>query len=119
MAPGNRKAPQRAASSESAYSLVEFMADFPDDETCLAWLWNTRYNLGDDTAHCSRCGEIRHVPALLGQAAAPGLDLHGLWPSRAPDSGHDLSQVLHLASPLVLRHVPDDKHSLWHFCQAT
>jgi transposase-like protein len=39
--------------------LVEFMRDFPDDETCLVWLWNTRYNLGDDTAHCTRCGEIR------------------------------------------------------------
>jgi len=35
------------------------MRDFPDDETCLRWLWNTRYNLGDDEAHCERCGEIR------------------------------------------------------------
>lgn len=35
------------------------MRDFPDDETCLRWLWNTRYNLGDDTAHCERCGEVR------------------------------------------------------------
>ena len=25
--------------------------------------------------------------------------MHGLWPSRAPDSGHDLSQVLHLPAP--------------------
>lgn len=45
--------------SESQYSLVEFMRDFPDDETCLRWLWNARYNLGDDMAHCERCGEIR------------------------------------------------------------
>jgi transposase len=59
MAPGNRKAPKRSTASESQYSLVEFMADFPDDETCLRWLWNTRYNLGDTTAHCTRCGEIR------------------------------------------------------------
>ena len=59
MPPGNRKAPQRAASSESQYTLVEFMRDFPDDETCLTWLWNTRFNLGDDMAHCERCGEIR------------------------------------------------------------
>jgi transposase len=59
MAPGNRKAPQRAESSESQYALVEFVRDFPDDETCLRWLWNTRFNLGDDTAHCERCGEIR------------------------------------------------------------
>jgi len=35
------------------------MADFPDDETCLVWLWNTRYNLGDNEAHCARCEEIR------------------------------------------------------------
>jgi transposase len=59
MAPGNRKAPKRSTASESQYSLVEFIADFPDDETCLVWLWNTRYNLGDDTAHCARCEEIR------------------------------------------------------------
>ena len=59
MAPGNRKSPQRSTASESQYSLVEFMADFPDDETCLRWLWDTRYNLGDTTAHCERCGEIR------------------------------------------------------------
>jgi len=59
MAPGNRKAPKRALASESQYSLVEFMKDFPDDETCLLWLWNTRYNLGDDTAHCERCQEVR------------------------------------------------------------
>jgi transposase len=59
MAPGNRKAPKRSVASESRYSLVEFMADFPDDETCLRWLWNTRYNLGETTAHCTRCGEIR------------------------------------------------------------
>lgn len=59
MAPGKSKAPKRSVASESRYSLVEFMCDFPDDETCLAWLWNTRYNLGDDTAHCERCGEVR------------------------------------------------------------
>ncbi len=41
------------------YTITEFMADFPDAETCLVWLWNTRHNLGDDTAHCERCGEIR------------------------------------------------------------
>ena len=59
MAPGNRKNPQRAAWSESQFSLMEFMAQFPDDETCLRFLWDTRYNLGGDTAHCKRCEEIR------------------------------------------------------------
>ena len=44
--PVTAKAPKRSVASESRYSLVEFMRDFPDDETCLRWLWNTRYNLG-------------------------------------------------------------------------
>jgi transposase-like protein len=38
---------------------MEFARQFPDDETCLRFLWDTRYNLGDDTAHCQRCEEIR------------------------------------------------------------
>jgi len=55
MAPGNRKAPQRSVSSESEYSLMEFMADFPDDETCLRWLWTTRYAPDGTHAYCPRC----------------------------------------------------------------
>ena len=60
MAPGNRKDPKRSGASESTYSLVEFMRDFPDDESCLTWLWNTRCAVSDaDHAHCPRCEEIR------------------------------------------------------------
>ena len=55
MAPGNRKNPQRAAWSESDYSLVEFLRDFPDDETCLNWLWRTRYAPDGEHAFCERC----------------------------------------------------------------
>lgn len=55
-----RRAPARGKSSESSYSLMEFMKDFPDDETCLRWLWRTRYALGsDDEGHCPKCEEIR------------------------------------------------------------
>jgi transposase-like protein len=59
MAPGNRKDPQRSASSEFTYSLMEFMADFPDDETCLRWLWTTRYAPDGEHAYCPRCEETR------------------------------------------------------------
>ncbi len=55
MAPGNRKNPQRATASDSTYTLLEFMADFPDDETCLNWLWRTRYAPDGETAFCQRC----------------------------------------------------------------
>ena len=59
MAPGNRKAPTRAKSSESDFSIMEFARLLPADETCLRYLWNARYNLGGDEAHCQRCEEIR------------------------------------------------------------
>lgn len=59
MAPGNRKAPTRAKASESQYSLMEFTRDFPDDETCLRWLWTTRYTPDGTHAHCPRCDAER------------------------------------------------------------
>jgi transposase len=59
MPPVNRNQPKRAKSSESQYALMEFMADFPDDATCLQWLWNTRYNISDDRAFCAHCQQVR------------------------------------------------------------
>ncbi len=58
---GNRKDPQRAKSSDSRYSLMEFMRDFPNDEACLVWLWETRYAVaeGSDEGHCTKCQEVR------------------------------------------------------------
>lgn len=58
---GNRKDPQRAKSSDSRYSLMEFMRDFPNDEACLVWLWETRYAVADgsDEGHCPKCQEVR------------------------------------------------------------
>lgn len=61
MAAGNRNQPKRAASSESQYSLMEFMRDFPDDATCLEWLWNNRYSTDGTHADCTKCGgHTRH-----------------------------------------------------------
>jgi len=34
---------------------MEFTRDFPDDETCLRWLWTTRYAPDGTTAFCPRC----------------------------------------------------------------
>jgi len=98
MAPG--KAPKRSTASESRYSLTEFMADFPDDETCLVWLWNTRYALDDlGSAHCARCGEIRSFKRYTAKqqrqdwtCTACGLHVH-------PTAGtifHKSSTSLHL-----------------------
>ena len=61
MAPVDHNNPKRAASSESRYSLMEFMRDFPDDATCLEWLWATRYATEDDPnmGHCPKCQQVR------------------------------------------------------------
>lgn len=59
MPPVNRKQPVRAASSESQYSLMEFMAEFPDDGTCLEWLWRNRYSADGEHAHCPKCDDER------------------------------------------------------------
>jgi transposase-like protein len=59
MAGVDRNNPKRARSSESRYSLMEFMRDFPDDATCLEWLWRTRYSDDGDTAFCVKCATVR------------------------------------------------------------
>jgi transposase len=59
MAPTDRNNPKRAASSDSQYSLIEFMRDFPDDAACLDWLWRTRYSVDGEHADCPKCGPGR------------------------------------------------------------
>lgn len=59
MPPVNRNEPKRANSSESQYSLMEFMRDFPDDATCLNWLWRARYAADGEHAHCPKCDQER------------------------------------------------------------
>lgn len=59
MPPVNRNKPVRAQSSESDYSLMEFMAEFPDDATCLTWLWRNRYSEDGIHAVCPKCEQRR------------------------------------------------------------
>jgi transposase len=51
----NRNAPTRCKSSESEYSLMEFAKEFPDDATCLEWLWRNRLSKDGTHAHCPKC----------------------------------------------------------------
>ncbi len=55
----NRNKPVRAKSSESQYSLMEFMKDYPDDATCLEWLWRNRYSSNGVNAYCPKCEQER------------------------------------------------------------
>jgi transposase len=59
MPPVDRLKPIRAASSESGYSLIEFMREYPDDATCLEWLWRTRHSPDGETAYCPKCERDR------------------------------------------------------------
>jgi len=45
--------------SESSYSLIEFMREFPDDATCLEWLWRQRASADGSHAHCPKCKQTR------------------------------------------------------------
>jgi transposase len=54
-----RNNPVRAKSSESQYSLMEFMREYPDDATCLEWLWRNRYSPDGVNAYCPKCGQER------------------------------------------------------------
>jgi transposase len=55
MPPVDRRNPIRAESSESTCNVVEFFREFPDDETCLRFIWTSRFAPDGSTAHCERC----------------------------------------------------------------
>lgn len=55
MPPVNRNKPARATSSDSEYSLMEFVREFSDDATCLEWLWRNRHSDDGEHAHCPKC----------------------------------------------------------------
>src|SRR5919106_1544489 len=59
MPPASRHNPQRAKSSQSLYSLHEFLREFPDDETCLEWLWRERHSPDGEHAYCPKCEQER------------------------------------------------------------
>jgi transposase-like protein len=53
--PANRHEPRRAKSSQSDYSVTEFLWEFPDDAACLEHLWRTRHSPDGEHAYCPRC----------------------------------------------------------------
>jgi transposase len=59
MAAQDRNNPTRQASSDSDYSLMEFMRDYPDDAACLDRLWREIYAPDGHHAHCPKCKQER------------------------------------------------------------
>src|SRR4051794_20088954 len=67
MPPVNRNEPKRTKASESTYSLMEFMREFPDDKTCLDWLWRKQYAPDGHTTHCPECDRERRFHRVNGR----------------------------------------------------
>jgi len=55
----DRNNPKRSTASESTYTLMEFMREYPDDATCLEWLWRQRCSDDGSHAHCPKCEQTR------------------------------------------------------------
>ena len=71
-----------------------------------------------ELANCPKCEQERVFRKYATKARPSVVDLHRVRPARSPDRRNNLPRIIHAAAPLVLRHVPDDEHSLRHFCQA-
>jgi transposase len=59
MAANDRNNPVNRPSSESDYSLVQFMREYPDDAACLDRLWRDRFAPDGHHAHCPKCKRER------------------------------------------------------------
>jgi transposase len=55
----DRNNPRRSRASESTYSMMEFVRQFPDDATCLEWLWRKRCSEDGSHALCPKCKQTR------------------------------------------------------------
>src|SRR5918912_254396 len=76
----DRNNPTRAESSDSDYSLIEFMRQYPDDAACLDRLWRDKYAPDGHHAHCPKCKRERKLHRTKTRASYTcdtcGLHLH-------------------------------------------
>jgi transposase len=59
MPANDRNNPIRQESSESQFSMMEFMRHYPDDAACLDRLWRARFAPDGHHAQCPKCGRER------------------------------------------------------------
>ncbi len=64
MPPVQRNAPVRTKSSESRYTVIEFMRDFPTDDACLGYLWRKNLSADGEHAFCPKCKRERRFHKL-------------------------------------------------------
>jgi len=99
MRPVNRNEAKRPKSSESEFTLVEFMKVFPDDATCLEWLWRNRYSEDGLHADCPKCDRTQAFERYATAQQAGSIRRHRLrrtcrglnhHSDRSPATGHHL-----------------------------
>jgi transposase len=97
MPPVDRDNPQRAATMpHAAFSLMEFMREFPGDAACLDWLWRNRCSEDGSHAWCPGCDQERKFSKV---ADRPAWDCHHCGHHLHPLAGtifHKSSTSLHL-----------------------
>jgi transposase-like protein len=99
MPPVDRANPKRAKSSESSYSVMEFMREFPDDNACLEHLWRERFSTDGEHAHCPRCDQERRFRRYAGARARHVWKCTSCTQEISPTAGtifHKSSTSLHL-----------------------
>jgi transposase len=99
MPPVNRKQPKRAKSSESQYSLMEFMKEFPNDDACLEFLWRNRYSDDGIHAQCPKCKAEREFKRYEHAQQRQAWTCQACGKHLAPTAGtifHKSSTSLHL-----------------------
>ncbi len=78
--PKTRDNPQRRKSSESDFSLMEFMQRYPDDAACLDRLWREGFAPDGHHTDCPKCGRTRKFHRTKTRAAYTcdtcGLHIH-------------------------------------------
>jgi transposase-like protein len=96
MASVDRNNPKRGKGSESTYSMMEFMREFPDDAACLDYLWRERYAPDGHTTHCPKCDRERRFHRVKDR---PAYDCDTCGHHIHPTAGtifHKSSTSLHL-----------------------
>ncbi len=99
MPPANRHKPKRAASSDSDYSITEFMQEFPDDAACLEHLWRSRYSEDGEHAECPKCEQARRFKRYKTKQGRQSWTCTGCGHHVHPTAGtifHKSSTSLHL-----------------------
>ena len=75
---------------------MEFMREFPDDATCLEWLWRNRYSEDGEHAECPKCERVRKFHKVKDR---PAWDCDSCGHHLHPTAGtifHKSSTSLHL-----------------------